>query len=313
MKKKPEYFADVTLLRANLPVELLELNRWMGLRFIPQKNKWTKPPVNVHTMTVGKASNCEHWATFGNVADKLSPDVNVGFTLVIKGLSYIILDVDDCIIEGRIKDSVRRMIEFFNSYTEISASGTGIHIIIKTDSIESAHSYDNLDYEQLGIEIKNSWCCLTGDCIYSPRVITNATVQLNEAINRLEKTKKKKYTAIKPELYTLSYSDELVVKKIRDCKNKNACNLYDGYNLEQYAERSHGLDGADFALALHLIYWTNGNFNQVVRLMWNSALVRPKWNDYKDYVGDTVANAFEELNKKRSDANCTHTRPNYKH
>lgn len=77
------------------------------------------------------------------------PINGVGFVMMDSPFYYI--DLDNCVRDGRIEGNVKDFIERMNSYTEISTSGTGLHIIGRgsvptygwdTDSGFSVEIYD---------------------------------------------------------------------------------------------------------------------------------------------------------------------------
>jgi hypothetical protein len=56
------------------------------------------------------------------------------------------------------------------------------------------------------------------------------------------------------------------------------------------SDQTHDGSAADAALAQHLAFWTGNDCERIERLMWRSALVRPKW-DRDGYLRDTITGA----------------------
>ena len=54
----------------------------------------------------------------------------LGFVLTADD-PFVIVDVDDCIVEGQLSAEALEVIDHFNAPTEVSYSGNGIHIICK--------------------------------------------------------------------------------------------------------------------------------------------------------------------------------------
>lgn len=52
---------------------------------------------------------------------------------------------------------------------------------------------------------------------------------------------------------------------------------------------------ADGALAMQLAFWTGKNCEQMLRLMWQSGLVRDKWSDHKKYLQRTILRACSRM------------------
>lgn len=284
---KPTYQADVALLKSHLPKELLDLRRWMGFVYSAKDNRWVKPPVSAVNLNSMTANLPENWGSFGDVEQLCDNGHSRGFTFVCLDTKYVIIDVDDCVVDGILTEKAMKYVKYFDSYTEFSQSKTGIHIVIEVDNRCGSRVFN-----RLGVEVKSSWCILTGDCLSNSHVVRNCTDKLEKALKSWS-FRDNETPIVKPE-FTLDYNDQTVIDKMRRCKNQNAYNLFLGNVKEDKKEKSHGNDGLDYALALHLRYWTNSNQQQMARLMWNSGLVRDKWSAYPKYITDTIKHAVEE-------------------
>ncbi|MFC1915536.1 hypothetical protein ACFLW4_02450 [Chloroflexota bacterium] len=111
----------------NLPDELKVLDQWVGW-------KSTKFPINVRIGNKAEVDNPHTWSPFEMVRKAVESGnyKGAGFVLT-EDDPYTIIDLDHVIdLEtGEILDWAQAIIDQMNSYTEISQSGTGIHIIIK--------------------------------------------------------------------------------------------------------------------------------------------------------------------------------------
>ncbi len=58
-----------------------------------------------------------------------------------------------------------------------------------------------------------------------------------------------------------------------------------------HPDQAYDASSADMALAAHLTFWTGGNCDQMLRLMWKSALARSKWEHRDDYLPNTIMKA----------------------
>lgn len=122
---------------SQVPVELRELPRWCGFRFTwdDSKEKWKKPPHSpVDGSPIGAVEKyAEHWLTFDKaVAGAKQHQLDgVGFVFVA-GDGYVGIDFDDCrTLDGIIHPDVKSLLRWFPSYSEVSPSGTGIHVIAR--------------------------------------------------------------------------------------------------------------------------------------------------------------------------------------
>jgi primase-polymerase (primpol)-like protein len=127
-----------------VPPELLSLKRWIGWRYELNKDrtKWVKLPLSTFTgATIGATPSGKegqnwknHWADFDTAlagAKRLKLD-GVGFVFV-EGEGFTGVDFDDCRFSesGIIRDVPRRWLDNFDTYVEVSPSGTGVHAIGK--------------------------------------------------------------------------------------------------------------------------------------------------------------------------------------
>lgn len=111
-------------LYTSVPSELKALPQW-----VVHDSK--KIPYNPKTLKRAKAGRPETWGTFDEAVDRLqTPFAGIGFEL--NGGGIIGIDIDHCVnLEtGEATPFAQNIIDYFDSYTEYSPSGTGIHIFI---------------------------------------------------------------------------------------------------------------------------------------------------------------------------------------
>jgi putative DNA primase/helicase len=88
---------------------------------------------------------------------------------IFNGFSAV--DIDHCVVNGKPNDFAQGLIDYFQSYTEFSPSGTGIRIIFTTDCrIDKERYYIN--NAKIGLEIyvegsTSKFVTLTGDALNS--------------------------------------------------------------------------------------------------------------------------------------------------
>jgi putative DNA primase/helicase len=122
---------DVT----NIPAELHHLKQWVCWKKVPLENgKATKKPINPITNDNASVSNSNTWTDMMGAiigAEQYGLD-GIGFVLEN---GYFGVDLDDCTEELK-----QEFIAQLQSYTELSQSGKGIHIICKGDIPKSART-----------------------------------------------------------------------------------------------------------------------------------------------------------------------------
>src|SRR3954453_10322739 len=115
-----------------LPAKLLPLRQWICWRLEERDGKPTKVPVNPPTGRLASGSDPATWSTFADALYSPNNTGTLGFVFT-SGDPYCGIDLDGCRDPetGAIKPWAQDIIDRFGSYTEVSQSGGGIHIIVK--------------------------------------------------------------------------------------------------------------------------------------------------------------------------------------
>ena len=77
---------------------------------------------------------------------------------------YVVIDLDKCIINNGINDQARLIIDQYQSYTEKSPSGIGIHIIVKSN-VEGGKWTENIDGQSVEYLTPGNFVTFTGDVV----------------------------------------------------------------------------------------------------------------------------------------------------
>ena len=153
----------------NIPQELKN----EGLFCVWKQTDRGKTPINPVTSAFAKSNNPNTFNTYQvilqyitqyyvrNVDGKITGGLGLG---IFNGFSAI--DIDDCIVDGKLSDMAADIVEYVNSYTELSPSGNGIRIIFRTKTrINKDTHYINNRNRGLEIYIDgntNKFVTLTG-------------------------------------------------------------------------------------------------------------------------------------------------------
>src|SRR5258706_14866246 len=120
----------------NVPDELRQSAHWMvwGWRQRRASGKWAKVPHSVSTKAPADALNAANWCAFERACLAMGvggysgigyvPTVDDGFTLA---------DLDGCrdVETGELAAWARAFVARFDTYTEVSPSGTGLRLVLK--------------------------------------------------------------------------------------------------------------------------------------------------------------------------------------
>lgn len=115
-----------------IPDELRAVPQWVIWRREERDDKTTKVPYQARRPSVPASTTSRAtWATCEEACRiALLPGVDgIGFVFA-ENDPYCGIDFDDCVTDGTINAAVRAEIEKLGSYTEISQSGKGVHVIV---------------------------------------------------------------------------------------------------------------------------------------------------------------------------------------
>lgn len=261
---------------SKVPQELKNVKQWVCFK------KNSKIPISSINGLGAKANDPTTWDTYYNALNyyqnHLTTIGGLGFELAN---GYFGVDLDD--IESESDKAIRDdFITKLNSYTEISQSGKGIHIICRGNLPSgnrrkgNVEMYDAGRYFAMTGNIYPNSTLIIGDC-------TNIILSLHQKYLADKEVEKPTYVVShhdfddNGELKNSILTDDEVIAKIK--KSKQAMMFYalwDG-NYESLKYASHS--DADGALCMILAFWCSGNRDQIDRLFRKSGLMRDKWDE----------------------------------
>ena len=167
----------------NIPDELRQLNQWglYKLKWIEERKKNTKIPYDAHNGEKSKSNDPTTWCSFEEAYEalQLNADDFQGLAFFFaNGYAGIDIDhVEDDLERYRSGDYEDNIVsEFMNathSYTELSQSKTGIHIIFKGEIPGSRRRKNNIEMYSEG-----RFFALTGNVISSTNTINQADINV---------------------------------------------------------------------------------------------------------------------------------------
>lgn len=281
--------------------EIMNLKRWVCHK--------DKVPKNPNTGNNAMANEQDTWSTYDNAiaGQKRFGFEGIGFQFGLPLDEQEALETDritgidlDHVIrdDGSLEPFALEIIKLMDSYTEISPSGTGIHILCKgiLPNIGRKKSiYIVPNPTKFIIEIYNHshYFTVTGNVFSEPKSIASRTDELKalydkyfadkkdtpiETVKEVPVTAPKKLTfPVNPEEYFSAedLSDSELLDKMFSSRNGyDIRSLFYG-DISGHSSRSE----TDLALVSHLAYWTNGDFSRIDRLFRQSGLMRDKWNE----------------------------------
>lgn len=231
----------------NIPKELQTLDQWVCHK--TTKNGLNKIPLNPLN---GKYASVSDPTTWGRFDDALRHQP-VGFVLTDSD-PYTIIDLDDPSDQCQEKGH-KNIIKMLSSYTELSYSGKGVHIIVKGKLWSSYHKNNVEAYS-------NNKCMIcTGNTIGDRSIMDRQTI-LDELFTLISTI------PVHPRTVKAVIDDSVVIDKCLDAKNSAKFTaLCNGDWYGTYASQSE----ADFALLSIISFYTDDN-NQIKKIFRMSKL-----------------------------------------
>lgn len=248
----------------NFPKELRELRQWVVWKFVVRDGKQTKVPFQPNG-DHAKSDTPETWSSFDECVQAVNRFDGVGFVFY-KGIVGI--DLDKCIKDdGTLDIWAREIVEQFPSYTELSPSKRGLHIIIKSDVGDIGRKTGHIECYSHG-----RFFTVTGDIFEGRSELLDLDVQ-----EWYRDTFPEPKASLVFELSSYLPSDE-TIKRImfKGERGKKTRALYENGDWQSYNIKS--ASEADMSLAGTLMFYCGNNIETADRLFRESALMREKWD-----------------------------------
>lgn len=257
------------------PQEMKNAPRWVGWRYEERDGKRTKVPYDPKTGQRARSTDPGTWATYEEAKRAFSDQI--GFVL---GDGWAGVDFDNCFDEqGKLDPAVRRIVEQLSSYTEVTPSGRGLHVIVKcSEELPRGVRRKRTDWPATGMDTEvytdGRYFTVTGQPFeLAPLEVRDRTAVIHGLARRMTPEKaKQERRAPAP----VSLDDAELLRKAREAANGRAfAALYDHGDIS-----GHGNDhsAADLAACNLLAFWSGGDPNRMDRLFRSSALMRDKWD-----------------------------------
>lgn len=295
--KLTRYGFNRKLLEKNVPIELKETDQWVAwaMESCGNDQKPTKIPKNPKTLRNAKTTSTDTWGSFEEAcaACETHPELDgIGFVFTDND-PYVGIDLDGVVDQetGELNQIATDFQTHLESYTELSPSGTGLHIIVRGHLPKSGSRKGPVEMYE-----KGRYFTFTGKAI-SPQ---NSIAANQESLYDLQK----KYispdhsdsaTAINQREFDTS--DAELDKLLKHPKNAPLRKLLRG-DQEKYTSASD----ADFAACLGLIE-LGASPSQVANVMRQSQLCRSKFFEHRGdstYLDVTISKALEYVSRQSS-------------
>ena len=258
-----------------VPEQLHDYLQFICWRYEWRNDRWTKVPVNPRN---GKPASVDDAATWADLEGTLQRAVEldcdgIGFVFT-RTDPFCGVDLDHCLNlqTGEVTEQAATFVEQLDSYTEVSPSGTGLHVLVR--------GKPTVDRQRgSGVEVYgwDHYLTITG------RAYGGSSTRIKERRNELQSLCAQLFgdepqpattTAPQDKAQPVELSDNELIAKAKSARNGDWFTaLWEGRWQELgYESQSE----ADFALMGSLRFWTGGDEERMVALFRASGLMRAK-------------------------------------
>ncbi len=283
---------------ARVPAELKAEARWVCWRREERNGRATKLPVDARTGRMAKSTDPATWATFEEAVAAVGRwrCDGVGFVFG-PDRAFTGLDLDHVISDGVLDPVYRWVVDEAGTYTEVSPSGDGLHLIFRGAKPEGAERSRKGQPGGRVVEMydHDRYFTVTGDVFEG----CGALGSNPEVVERAYRTWiEPERAAAQPPLSEAptagaDMDDGALLERMYASRSGDAIRaLMAGDCSAQGGDRS----AADMALCSHLAFWCAGDAARMDRIFRGSGLMRDKWDSRRGgttYGAQTIERAIE--------------------
>ena len=293
----------------NIPAELQELPQWVLWRYEwkDETGAWAKVPYSADGYRAD-STNPERWSDFKTIISVWTSNENrydgIGFVFN-EETGIIGIDLDNCLTVEVDEDGIERykatpfanrVLSLCPSYTELSPSKTGLHIIGKAQITRAVKS------SKYPIEVyaKARYFTFTGatynvsNSIHS--VQSGVDKILSGLANKQANTKQTQEERAVLEPTSTVLASERLEMAFNSKNGSQIRALYDGDTAMYGSDDS----AADMALCSYLAFWSENNPSLLDEMFRSSGLYRAKWDKRHSSDGKT----YGEMTIERALSSC---------
>jgi len=289
---------------SDLPETLITREQWLCWRAKERDGKLTKIPVDPTSGKFASTTDPATWGTFETARNRAtSPTTDatgVGFVFTDDD-PIVGVDLDDCRIPetGKTREWASDIVDRLDSFTEISPSGTGYHVLVEGTLPKGRNRKDDVELYETA-----RFFTVTGDHVEGTPATVNERERALHAVHReyvsaaddgdespsTESDTDAANGDATPAPTSTSLSDAELLERAKNAANgEKFSRLWRG-NTAGYESHSE----ADMALCSLLAFWTGGDVTQLDRLFRKSGLMREKWDERHFADGSTYGEKTAE-------------------
>jgi primase-polymerase (primpol)-like protein len=279
-----------------LPDELCEREQWVCWKEEERDGKMTKIPVTPGSGEFASSTDPETWTGVETAIDYVETGTAAGVGFVFTDGDPIVgVDLDDCRDPetGDADDVALDIIERLDSYTEVSPSGTGYHVLVKGDLPDGRNRRESFELYDTA-----RFFTVTGDRVDGTLTRVARRQDALAAIHReyvqdtdgnsvaepdQRESADEESVTDGPADVDVDLKDEELLEKAMNASNSAKFERLWKGNTGGYDSQSE----ADMALCNLLAFWTGGDQTRMDELFRQSGLLREKWDEVHYADGST--------------------------
>jgi putative DNA primase/helicase len=261
-----------------IPEEMKRSRSWVCWKAKQGENgKIDKIPINPKNGNFAKPNDPKTWDNFNTAIAGVERFNLSGIGFMFGNNNFFGVDIDKCRNKdtGELSDIAKYIISELDSYTEVSPSGTGIHIICKGKLPEGRRRS-----QEHGLEMYDTgrFFTITGNIIDDAHCdVEERTEQIAAVHKKYFKKSKTNENVQKTSVQVPVYmSDDDIIRKAISAKNGSTFEQLWLGNWKGYYESQ---SQADQAFCNLLAFWCGRDKEKMDRIFRRSGLMRPKWNE----------------------------------
>ncbi len=267
-----------------IPAYVRRFPHWVVWRneWAEERGAWTKVPYDAKTLRRAASDNLETWTDFDDARETyLEPSNELsGIGFVFNPANDLFgVDFDRCLDASGLTKPFEGWIEKFNSYTEVSVSGTGLHIIAR-GVVGSGHRSAGKDLE---IYDRLRYFCFSGHEWGTPRKLGWRQLVVESFVKEFFPQSTTPRESRPTPLDVGKNADELLRLAFAAKNGDSIFRLFQGDVSEYGGDDS----SADLALCSKLAFWSGGSPTLLDEMFRGSRLYREKWNKRHSADGRT--------------------------
>ena len=276
------------------PAALVTRDQWVGWRTQERDGKQTKVPVDPATNQFASTTDPETWTDFATAREHATAnDLGIGFVFTADD-PIVGVDLDDCRDpeDGTLTEWAEDIVTRLDSFTEVSPSGSGLHVLVKGDLPDGRNRHGDVElyddarfFTVTGEHMSGTPTTIEARQDALQAVHTEYVAQDDPSNRGAEDgtTSEGTATAAAPDRTNSGTAtgpgndlgDDALLKKARNASNGEKFQRLWRGTTTGYPSQSE----ADMALCSMLAFWTGGDADQMDRLFRDSGLMRSKWDE----------------------------------